>query len=792
MKLTNLKKLISIVFISILTLIFLVPIKAWAQEEFSYYQDISQTYAKESIIFLTEQGIFSKEDNLFRPQQPITRGEFATLLARTFGIMPYYPVSATFKDLTHNDSAYGYVEALFRLGMLKGNGQGYFSPQESLTRQDATVFLNEIINKTGYYTKSKVTPNYLDAQNIAVYAKDSVQKMSEEGFLRGADGYFNPLALITREQAASIAQKLYWWNQNWANTLDFGASLERGLKVGDKFLLEENDNKLIFTSTYGLDESGLMQIKGKNLWAVKEGNTLLTLNKGAKVKDISLTIAKGKESSSYSSTFLPYQYEVEAWAYDPFFAKTEYEQYPGAVEGLSSSGEAWTGFLRQHGRNINLDLGEVKNIDSVSLEFRQDISSGIRIPSEVNYAVSVDGEAWYQLGKVKCNLVDEGIAQNKILTLAFPSLSAQYIKISFPVEVYIFVRHLLVTEGQSPQSPSVLTHYTKEEVNRDYPLLVSDMQDIILLYSGLAGEQEINWTKEELVSLVGYVDSDGKIVDNLFDTALFLPFANSLSNKDSWYNYLDGLFNPGQQLDALNQAVAEVNQNLNQNRTYPVILTLPYPDSLVNDFGPWGIEGPVVSFNSQEIGAKDAYDNRFRAVQLYYQNLLSYWEKADYEYLDLVGIYWPKENIDLKISKEDELVKNVSKLVKEDNLKFLWIPYYGASGYENWHSYGFTHVILQPNYYADNKPDENRLDASLALSRQYNMGLELELDDKVIYNRYYYDSFYKQLNKGKELGINGVTNAYYAGSKTIPKIFQREIPEIRQIYDDLYLWIKGN
>lgn len=72
------------------------------------------------------------------------------------------------------------------------------------------------------------------------------------------------------------------------------------------------------------------------------------------------------------------------------------------------------------------------------------------------------------------------------------------------------------------------------------------------------------------------------------------------------------------------------------------------------------------------------------------------------------------------------------------------------------------------------------------------MGVEVELDDRVTYHRYYYDLFYKQLDKGHALDFDGnITNAYYAGSRTVKNIRLSTVPEVREIYDDLYQWIKG-
>jgi hypothetical protein len=112
---------------------------------------------------------------------------------------------------------------------------------------------------------------------------------------------------------------------------------------------------------------------------------------------------------------------------------------------------------------------------------------------------------------------------------------------------------------------------------------------------------------------------------------------------------------------------------------------------------------------------------------------------------------------------------------------------------ENWRSYGFTHVFLQPNYYATQDPPEDRMDQAAARARGYGAGLEIELDNRVLSTRYYYDLFYNELKKDHELGLDGDTpNAYYVGfAQTLLDAEKSDLPEIRKVYDDLFRWISG-
>jgi predicted small lipoprotein YifL len=79
------------------------------------------------------------------------------------------------------------------------------------------------------------------------------------------------------------------------------------------------------------------------------------------------------------------------------------------------------------------------------------------------------------------------------------------------------------------------------------------------------------------------------------------------------------------------------------------------------------------------------------------------------------------------------------------------------------------------------------------LAGRYHLGLELECDEKIICSRYYYDLFYKQLNRAHKLGLDhDITLAWYNGSKALVKAVRSSIPQVRAIYDDIHRWISGN
>lgn len=486
-------------------------------------------------------------------------------------------------------------------------------------------------------------------------------------------------------------------------------------------------------------------------------------------------------------------YQVEAYAPDAAFQRMEFKSYPGPVEGLLSTADTWTGFFRQEGRKITVDLGEISTIDGVSLEFQQKRDWGIILPSYLEASISLDGKRWHYLGRVGHHVpADDVTEQTRRLGLYFPAVEARYLQLHFPVDTWVFARNLLISEvdGEDvqqalPDKPTILAHDPQENREMEHFLKVPGVDHILLIYSGAHGELG-RWQQHDFLPLLSYMNEQGTIEDSLFDTFLFLPFPEVETTKLSWQKYLNELFQEGEHLHALNDAALYLRQHYALPVRPKVILTLPYPKPEQEQFY------PGISFSAEHVGAEQAIQNRQRAVREYLQTLMSMWREARFEALDLAGIYWYKETMDASIPNEERLVRYAAELVHEEGQKFYWIPYFGSNGYERWSDYGFDYVFLQPNFYATDDPPKERMDNVAQLARELQLGVELEIDDKVSSNRFYHDLFYQQLDKAYELGLNKKASlAYYMGAKSLLHVSKSKIAPVRQIYDDLYRWIKG-
>lgn len=782
---------------------------SYCEEKIPVFRDIKGSFAEKSINALARQGIIhGLNAEQFAPAKNVSRLQFAVLIAKSLGVQPFFPAESTFSDIRPGTAEAGYVEALANLGLILGTKSKTFNGGGPISRQDAAVILSKAVEVDTPVPSIK--EKYIDAALISPYASESVAYVTGKRWMNGSKGYFYPTCYLTRAEAAVLVDRLFETGKERAlralqqpeAVFELGSGETKGIDTN------KENHPVAFSAVYGMDNLTVFSVTYSNGLLIsgnRPGTGTITVNAGSKSYPVSVKVTTPDSGEGTSSgngesfpwaaqTVQPADYKVVEHSPDAGFKNMEYKAYSGPVDGLFSKSDTWTGFLRQKGRDIIIDLGALKTVSGISMEFRQDSNSGVYLPKSVQGSVSVDGVSWYQLGSVYHGVdpIDKKV-QNMNFSLNFPSLSTRYIKLSFPVEIFVFARRLTVKEGLQAEKPVLLAPVEKTATSAGAYLRDPDIRDVLLVFTGDKSDQQ-SLTSADFIPLAAYVDGQGQIKGRMFDTMLFLPVNGLPCTSKSWASYLEDLFTPGKQLYALEEAMETIKTTTGMQVKENVILALPYPDSKQSEFGVIGVDGQNRSFSDKTVNRDQAAQNRLYAVQWYYAALMEKWNSAGFKNLNLSGIYWYGELINPTVYAEAQLVQKVAAMVRNGDRKFFWIPYYGAPGFENWKSYGFTHVFLQPNYYSAQSPPESRMDQAAELARQNGTGIELELDNKILTSRYYYDLFYNELNKAHQLGLDGDTpTAYYTGlKKTLLDTVTSNVPQIRGIYDDIYNWINGS
>ncbi len=166
-------------------------------------------WAKEAIVTLVEKGILSGDgDGSFRPNDTITRAEFCKIIIEAF-LPDSEEADIDFKDVADDAWYKSYVSRAFGAGIAQGTGDGSFGVDAPISRQDMAVMVYNAMVAIGKTTEFEVDSTFNDDASIADYAKEAVYALKAMGAINGmTDGGYAPLGTATRAQAAKIVGAL--------------------------------------------------------------------------------------------------------------------------------------------------------------------------------------------------------------------------------------------------------------------------------------------------------------------------------------------------------------------------------------------------------------------------------------------------------------------------------------------------------------------------------------------------------------------------------------------------------
>ncbi|TBL79514.1 S-layer homology domain-containing protein [Paenibacillus thalictri] len=175
------------------------------------FVDLKNDYwAYEAISDLSRKGyINGYEDETFKPENQITREEFAKLISTTFYLDIPSPSAPSYYDVDPGRWSYGYVEAAktFLTGYYPPGGKAFFSPDIKATREDVAVALVKILglSASDLNDKNILRRKFKDTDLISYGIRDYVAIATEKALISGyEDGTFRPDKPITRAEIATL------------------------------------------------------------------------------------------------------------------------------------------------------------------------------------------------------------------------------------------------------------------------------------------------------------------------------------------------------------------------------------------------------------------------------------------------------------------------------------------------------------------------------------------------------------------------------------------------------------
>ncbi len=153
------------------------------------------------------------EDNTFRPEAPLTRAQYAAILAKAFDLPAKQP-AVNFADVPNSFWGYNAIQKATQMGFIVGFPDNTFRPNVNLTRVQALVSLVNGLGLTGGVLD--VLAVYGDRAQIPSYATDEVATATQRRMVVNYPNVqlLEPMREITRaEVVALIYQSLVALNR---------------------------------------------------------------------------------------------------------------------------------------------------------------------------------------------------------------------------------------------------------------------------------------------------------------------------------------------------------------------------------------------------------------------------------------------------------------------------------------------------------------------------------------------------------------------------------------------------
>lgn len=482
----------------------------------------------------------------------------------------------------------------------------------------------------------------------------------------------------------------------------------------------------------------------------------------------------------------------------------------GHLGTLRFTDPAWVGYQYQYVRNITVDLQHPAAVRACSLDFLQDLGAGIVFPDEVRFLGSRDGVHWAPIGLAHHQSDDADFRQQThAFEIAQAGVNARYVRAEFANKVWAFVDEFAVygSPGINPHLPlptGKITDVPLRGYAHAHSVGAAGIHNAVLVYTKGHGRLG-TWTRTDFLPLVAS-RSLGHTPRPLFDTILFTPYRLP-TTQSAWQGWLDDLFAPDRQLQALDQALdGQVSTWPKWRRIVPfrrrerVVITIPtMRDDLAPQFAAALEQADRAHTRWAHAPSVRAASGRRAIVAWYLNQVQLRWQRAHFRNLRLVGMAWQPESLSVVHPWDRDVVRATAALVHAYGWRFLWIPFYGAVGLPEWRRLGFDVAMVQPNVsFHWNMDAQARLAEVARFARRYGTGLEMEAHWNVT-SRYpqladtAQQRYFAYFAAGRTLGFqdSDVVKGWYLNSKTLLSAYFSPLPLYRRVYDCTARFIHG-
>ena len=171
----------------------------------------SGSWYEAAVLYARANGFFDGTSaTTFEPDGSMTRAMFVTVLGRMAGVKAAdYAGVTDFIDVAEGTWYAPFVKWAARYGITTGTGNGKFSPDGRITREEMAVFFVRYFETFDAMPKADttVTTKPADLDEVSSWAQDAVLKLWALGLLNGDGVNFAPKDKATRAQTAALCQR---------------------------------------------------------------------------------------------------------------------------------------------------------------------------------------------------------------------------------------------------------------------------------------------------------------------------------------------------------------------------------------------------------------------------------------------------------------------------------------------------------------------------------------------------------------------------------------------------------
>jgi hypothetical protein len=142
------------------------------------------------------------DNNRFAPDQPVTRAQMAQILTNLMGYNQ--KLTKNFADVAPSAWYFDAVQLAAHAGTMTGTDENYFSPDESITREQVMAAMAIAFD----IQPSVTNADFADISSVSTWALPYVNAMVAGGYVSGMDGKINPKDTATRAQVLTIIDNM--------------------------------------------------------------------------------------------------------------------------------------------------------------------------------------------------------------------------------------------------------------------------------------------------------------------------------------------------------------------------------------------------------------------------------------------------------------------------------------------------------------------------------------------------------------------------------------------------------